>query len=347
MKRNICSIIVVAVIMFFIVGVAMAESHLPKKVGICLPEAATDKGWNEQGAEGFKKVAKKYGFEGVIAEGLGYGDIKPTIRDMVSKGCGLIITHAAGYGAATPEMARELGVKMVTCLNHKDVTPGLISNYDFRSGGGGYLAGVLAGRMTRSNIVGMCAGAEPSNFNRLSGGFAQGLKSVKPDAKLIRSVIGPFGYGDAPGGKRNVSDQIAVGADVIFGMGDGSTFGMIQACSNSKAKDGGKVWFIDVIGNKKAIDNADILLTSVIFDFSVLWDEIIQTVVDGTFGKDHWLSFRSGAMYLLELNKAVPQQVAQELNDVREKMMRGEIEPVEIPDAGDLKKYIAEIFPKN
>ena len=77
----------------------------------------------------------------------------------------------------------------------------------------------------------------------MSAAFAQGLKSVNPSAKLLYSVIGEDAYADAAGGKRNTEDQIAVGADVIFGQGDGSSFGMLQACSIKKAGDGGKAWY--------------------------------------------------------------------------------------------------------
>ena len=43
---------------------------------------------------------------------------------------------------------------------------------------------------------------------------------------------------------------IAAGADIIFGQGNGSSFGMLQAVETTKAADGGKVYFIDVIGDK-------------------------------------------------------------------------------------------------
>jgi simple sugar transport system substrate-binding protein len=346
MNKNVFRNVIVCMLLVWLGPVLVeAGQSIPKKVAITLPEAATDKGWNQRGAEGLKKIADKYGFEVVIAEALGYQNIKPVLRDLSQKGCELIIAHAAGYMSAAPEVARETGVKVVTCLNSRDITPGLISNYDFKSGGGGYLAGVLAGRMTRSNVVGICAGAEPSNFNRLSAGFIQGLKTVKPDATLLHSVIGPQSYADAAGGKRNTADMIAVGADVIFGMGDGSSFGMLQACFKAKAPDGGKVWFIDAIGDKTDIDSGDVILSSVLFDFSILFDEIIQSLSDGSFGKQHWVHFQNGSVYLLEPNRAVPNEVRLELGEVAEKIKSGESSVVDIPLAADLHKYLRQMFP--
>ena len=346
MKIRISSLIIGALAVCFFTGSAIAQNPAPKIVGLCLPEAGTDKGWNEQAKVGLEKVSKKYGFKMILAEALGYGDIKPTLRDLVKKKCELIITHASGYQTVAPEIARETGVKVTTVENHKDITPGRISDIDTDPGPGAYLAGILAGRMTRSNIVGIVVSGEPPTWNRMSAAFAQGLKSVNPKAKLLYSVIGEAAYADAAGAKRNTEDQIAVGADVIFGQGDGASFGMLQACSIKRARDGGKVWFIDVIGDKRSIDRADVLLSSILFDFSVVYDEIIQSIINGTFGKQHWNAVSNGSVYLLKPNKAVSQKVKAEVEAARRKILSGEIKVVNIPGAEDLRKYLSEIFPK-
>ena len=99
--------LIIALIPFLFLSIdPSGAGEPPKLVGLAIPEAGTDKGWNEQGKVGLEIVAKKYGFKIELAEALGYGDIKPTLRDMVKKGCELIITHAAGYQTVAPEIAR-------------------------------------------------------------------------------------------------------------------------------------------------------------------------------------------------------------------------------------------------
>ena len=345
MKRIVTSIFTLTLLICLSAGLALAGDP-PKLVGLAIPEPGTDKGWNEQGKVGLEIIAKKYGFKIELGEALGYGDIKPTLRDMVKKGCDLIICHASGYQTVAPEIARETGVKVTTTENHKDITPGLISDIDTQSQGGCYLAGWLAGKMTRSNIVGIVTSAEPPTWNRMSAGFAQGLKASKPNCKLLYSVIGEAAYADAAGAKRNTEDQIAVGADVIFGMGDGASFGMLQACSAKKARDGGKAWFIDVIGDKRSIDRADVLLTSVLWDMSVVYDEIIKSYMDGTYGKEHWVGMSNNSIYLLEPNKAVPQNIRNELKAIKKELLSGDIRVVDLPVAADLHKFMDKTFPK-
>jgi basic membrane protein A len=345
MKKTVC--VIAALIFFLCLPITPANAgDPPKLVGLALPEAGTDKGWNEQGKVGLEIVAKKYGIKIEYAEALGYGDIKPTLRDMVRKGCDLIICHASGYQTVAPEIARETGIKVTTVENHRDVTAGLISDIDTQPQGGCYLAGWLAGKMTRSNIVGIVASGEPPTWNRMSAGFAQGLKASNPSSKLLYSVIGEAAYADAAGGKRNAQDQIAVGADVIFGMGDGASFGMLQACATKKARDGGKVWFIDVIGDKRSIDKADVLLTSVIMDMSVVYEEVIKSYMDGTFGQQHWVGMNNGAIYLMELNNAVPDSVKEELNAIKTNIVAKKINVLDIPTAVDLHKFLKKVFPR-
>jgi len=323
-----------------------AAGDPPKLVGLAIPEAGTDKGWNEQGKTGLEIVAAKYGFKIELAEALGYGDIKPTLRDMVKKGCELIICHASGYQTVAVEIAGETGVKVATVENHQAVRAGRISDIDTQPQGGSYLAGWLAGKMTRSNKVGIVASGEPPTWNRMSAGFAQGLKASNPNAKLLYSVIGSEAYSDAAGAKRNTQDQIAVGADVIFGMGDGASFGMLQACSTKKAGDGGKAWFIDVIGDKRQIDKADVLLSSVIMDMAIVYEELIKSYMDGTFGQQHWVGMNNGAIYLLELNRAVPPSVAEELKTIENQIITGKIKVVDLPGAVDLHKFLDKTFPR-
>ena len=49
-----------------------------KSIAILTPEQGTDFGWNQQGIEAAKAAAAKEGVEVVVAENLGYGDVRPT-----------------------------------------------------------------------------------------------------------------------------------------------------------------------------------------------------------------------------------------------------------------------------
>ena len=81
-----------------------------KSIAILTPEQGTDFGWNQQGIEAAKAAAAKEGVEVVVAENLGYGDVRPTLRELAEDGASLIIAHASGYNTAAPEIGAELSV---------------------------------------------------------------------------------------------------------------------------------------------------------------------------------------------------------------------------------------------
>jgi len=77
-----------------------------------------------------------------------------------------------------------------------------------------------------------------------------------------------------------------------------------------------------------------------------VYEEVIKSYMDGTFGQQHWLGTNNGAIYLLELNRAVPHSVRDELAAIEEKIASETIKVVDIPVAGDLHKFIDKTFPK-
>ncbi|MEK6194664.1 MAG: hypothetical protein N2F24_10620, partial [Deltaproteobacteria bacterium] len=95
MRRILTTAMALAIMICFSTSLVLA-ADLPKLVGLTIPEAGTDKGWNEQGKVGLEATAAKYGFKIELVEALGYGDIKPTLRDMDKKGSYLINCHDSG-----------------------------------------------------------------------------------------------------------------------------------------------------------------------------------------------------------------------------------------------------------
>ena len=161
--------------------------------------------------------------------------MRPTLRELADDGASLMIAHASGYNTAAPEIAEETKVPVAIVDTPTGLEKGLVADYTLSGHEGAYLAGRLAAKMTRSKAVGIVVSGEPPSWNSQSAAFAQGVKAENPDVKIIYAVIGPAAYTDAAGGKRVTESVIAAGADIIFGQGNGSSFGMLQAVETTKA----------------------------------------------------------------------------------------------------------------
>ncbi|MCZ7575005.1 MAG: BMP family protein [Ardenticatenaceae bacterium] len=316
------------------------------KVAVVLPASRTDHGWNEQAADSMTAVAKQRGLTQEVAENQGYGDITPVLRDLADRGFGLIICHASGYQTVCPEIAHEVQVRVAVVENEAAVTPGLISDVETQAQEVAYLAGVLAGKMTRSGTVGVVVSGEPPTWNYMTVGFAEGLKATNPAAKLLYSVIGEAAYEDAAGAKRVTESELAAGADIIFGMGDGASFGMMQAIEEHNARGGQKAWFIDVIGDKRDMDKNKVLLTSVLFDYTGIYNQMIDDIENGTFGKVYKMDVASGGVRLLDLPPGIPADAVEAVEQAKADILSGKVTVSAIGDAGKMHARLDELAGK-
>ena len=313
-----------------------------KSIAVLVPEAGTDYGWNQQGVEAAREVAKKYNLEFIPAEGLGYGDVHPTLRELAGDGASLMIAHASGYNTAAPEVAEETKVPVAIVDKPDANKKGLVADYTLSGHEGAYLAGVLAAKMSKTGTVGIVVSGEPPSWNSQSAAFAQGAKATKGDVKIIYAVIGPAAYADAAGGKRVTESVIAAGADIIFGQGDGSSFGMIEAVENGKAPGGGEVWFIDVIGDKSSIDKGH-LLSSVVWNLVPVYSQMVEDLKADTFGtKSYAIGLKDDSVQLLK-TKHIPDEVWKEVMAERQKILDGGVKVSPVWDAAQVRPLMTSV----
>lgn len=313
-----------------------------KTIAILTPEQGTDFGWNQQGIDAAKAAGAKEGVKVLVAQNLGYGDVRPTLRELVEDGANLLIAHASGYNTAAPEIGSETKVPVAVVGRPGVGKPGILADYTLSGHEGAYLAGRLAGKMTRTGTVGIVVSGESPSWNSQSAAFAQGAKAENPRVTVRYAAIGPAAYSDAAGGKRVTGSVIAAGADIIFGQGDGSSFGMIEAVETSKATDGGRVYFIDVIGDKTSLDKGN-LLSSVIWDMTPVYTAMIQDLREDKFGTyEYKISLADDSVRLLKTSH-IPDKVWGELTAIRADIVSGKIKVEPTFDAGAVHELVTEV----
>ncbi len=279
-----------------------AASNAVLKMAIIAPEKGNDFGWNQQGVDGAKAAAAAVGATIEVADGAGYDDPGPILRQLADGGAQFIVAQASGYNTAAPQFAAETGIPVIVYDAPDATKAGLVADVLTNAQEGAYLAGVLAASMSKTGTLGMVISADTPSWHKANGGFVAGAKSVNPAIKFLQAQIGPAGYADAEGGKRVTETVIAGGADIVFGQGDGASFGMLQAVETATPPAGAdKVWFIDVIGDKTSIDEKGVLLSSVLWDFGGTFEQAIADINAGTFGSQGYVQdVENGGIALLK-----------------------------------------------
>lgn len=302
-------------------GETVADGVSVTQVAVAAPEEPTDFGWNQAGIEGAERAADEAGVEIEIAGGLGYEAPVSTLRQLAEESQ-LVFAHASGYGVAAKEVAEETGVPMIVYDSPDSREEGVAAFVEVDAYEGGYLAGIVAANMTQTDTLGIVVSAT-SDFNWAmhSGGYIAGARSVNPDIEFLAASIGEAAYADVEGGTRVTESVIAGGADVILGNGDGSAFGMMRAIENAD-----DVWYIDVIGDKREVDEGNILLTGIFWDFGAVYYEAIQDVEAGTFGERNYaMNLENEGVQLLQ-TEYIPDDVWAQVEEARDAIIAGEID---------------------
>ncbi len=133
-----------------------------------------------------------------------------------------------------------------------------------------YLAGMLAGGLTTSGIIGVVAAMPIPEVNRIVNAFVDGVAETNADATVKVSFINSFL--DPATARQAAEAQVSQGADVLYAERDG----VVQAAEELG---------VPVIGNM--VDQHDLaphnVVTSVIWNMQPTIDTLVQQVSDGTY----------------------------------------------------------------
>lgn len=171
--------------------------------------------WNSVLHKALQDAAAEGAIEYVFSEGVSGTDYPRAMREYAEQGVRLIIgeayaveKQARDVAADYPETAFVLGSSGKEAGENFGVFG--TWNHD-----GAYLAGMLAGKMTKSNVVGSVGAIPIPEVDMLINAFAAGVKAVNPEAKHLVAFIGTFF--DPPKAREAGLAQIDAGADILFG----------------------------------------------------------------------------------------------------------------------------------
>jgi peptide/nickel transport system substrate-binding protein len=217
---------------------AVAQGKI--KIGLVTDVGKVNDGtFNQFAYEGFTRAAKEFGLENAFIETQQPTDYEKNVKQFIDEGYGMIVTVGFMMGDTTKKMAEaNPNVKFaIVDFAYEPVIPN-VEGLVFREDQSGFMAGVLAGQMTKSKTVGIVAGMEIPAVKKFRNGYENGVAYVCPDCKVIGVYIDSFT--DPARGKAAAESQIAEGADVIFGAGGPTGSGGILGAAQQG------VWVIGV-----------------------------------------------------------------------------------------------------
>lgn len=288
------------------------------KVALLTPGSINDDGWSAMAYQGLQAIEKQLGAETAHQETKD-SQIEDAMRTYATRGFRLVIGHGFEYNEPAVEVAPGFPNTVFLSTSGAKYTANA-GAVRFALEEGFYLAGVLAGRVSKSKVVGLVGGPEVpsivSTFKAFKAGAeAQGAKTLQ---------VFTNSNDDVAKAKQATLSLIDGGADVIIHQANNGVPGVFDAC-----KERG-VWAIGANLNQND-DPSGVVLASAFIDAAPVLVEVAKEVKNGTYkGSVRIAHMKSGAIGF-EVNPqhkdAVDAEIMAELDRIRKQIESGELEP--------------------
>jgi simple sugar transport system substrate-binding protein len=200
-------------LLLLLLVLAAAHAAPPPKTAFVYVSPVGDAGWTYQHDQGRRAMEKALGGSATVVEGVAEGaDAERVMRDMAQQGHQLIFATSFGYLEPALRVAAEFPqVKFEHAGGYK--TAPNLNTYNARFYEGRYLAGLLAGKSSKSGIAGYVAGFPLPEVIQGINAFALGMQAVNPQAQV--KVIWLNAWYDPPREREAALTLINQGADLL------------------------------------------------------------------------------------------------------------------------------------
>ncbi len=314
---------------------AAASAPEPLKAAWVYIWTAGDAGWTFAHDLGKKEVEKEFGdkVKTTIVEKVPEGaDAERVIRDLATQGNKIIFATSFGYMEPMLKVAAEFpDVKFEHATGYK-MAPNM-GIYDSKFYEVAYMAGIVAGKMTKTNTIGFVGSFPIPEVLRNINAYELGAQSVNPKVKL--KVVWVSTWSDPPKEGDAAQSLINGGADVLLQNTD-STAALQTAEKNGKYAFG---WDSDMSSFAPKAH-----LGSAIANWGPIYVKEVKDVMDGTWKSERivW-GVKEGVNDFVKINDVVPADIKAKIEEVKAGMKAGTFEVFTGPIMGaDGKEHLAK-----
>lgn len=325
------TLMVIAFSLFISALSAYAFADDPLKIGFVYVGPIGDHGWTYQHNQGRLAVEKKFGdkvkttFVENVSEG---ADAERVIRQLAASGHGLIFTTSFGYMNPTVKVAKQFPqVKFEHATGYKRAEN--VSTYMARFYEGRYVAGLLAGHLSKSNIIGYIGSFPIPEVVRGINSFTLALRKINPAATVkVVWVNSWFDPGKEAEAAQALIDQ---GADIILQHTDSPA--PVQTAQERGVWAVGQASDMVKFGPKAH-------LTAIVDNWNDYYIARTQAVLDGSWeSSDTWEGFNTKMVHMSPYNSAIPEEIVALAKQAEADIAAGKLHPF----TGPIKNQAGEL----
>lgn len=244
------------------------------RVALLTPGSISDKSWNGGAYQGLLRVRDSLGAKISHIQTKTPAEFEENFRQYGDQGYDLVFGHGFEFQDAARAVAPSYP-RTQYVVTSGNTTAGNVSGMVFGFAEPSYLAGMIAGALTRSNRIGVIGGTELPPVRESFRAFSEGVRSVRPNARIVTAYIG--NWDDVSAGKEQALAQLASGVDVIFQNADAAGLGIFQA-----VREANQAYIFGTNSNQNEIA-PDVTIGSVAIDLPHAFLLVARRVKDHTF----------------------------------------------------------------
>ena len=282
----------------------------PLKVAFAYVGPVGDGGWTFAHDNARKAVDKAYGDKVVtsfVEKVPESADAERVIRDMASQGNKLIFGTTFGYMEPMLKIAGDTkGVKFEHATGYK--TADNMRTYDSRTYEGAYMAGVIAGKMSKTGTVGVVGSIPIPEVIRNINSFTLGAQSVNP--KIKTKVVWVNEWFNPPKETEAATALINGGADVLMQNTDSSA--VLQTAEKMGKRAFGWDSDMTAYGPKAHLGSA-------VINWGPYYVKAVGEALEGkwTGGTGTWWGVKEGAIDMVSVAADVPDDTKKRIDDIK------------------------------
>jgi basic membrane protein A and related proteins len=279
-----------------------------------------DRSFNHLADVGVLRAASQLGIKPDVLQSNQASDYIPNLQQAAEHGDKLVIAVGFLMESAVEKVAKAYPNTDFAIIDSGPTKP--ISNLKsllFHEQDGGYMAGYLAGLVTKSNVVSTVGGQKIPPVDHYIAGFIAGAKAANPKVKELNAYSQSFT--DQAACKELALNQISQGSDVVFQVAGGCGLGALSA-----AKEKG-VWGVGVDADQSYLGSY--ILTSAVKKVDVAVFDTIKQITSGTFkgGTTDFFTAQNGGAGIGAISPKVPAADVTKLKAIEQKVESGSITP--------------------
>jgi basic membrane protein A and related proteins len=290
------------------------------RVALLTPGPISDQSWNAGAYQGLMRIRDSLGAHVSHIQTRTPAEFEENFRQYGGQHFDIVFGHGFEFQDAARRVAPEFPKTLFVTTSGTTAGPNL-AGMTFRFADASYLAGVLAGSMTKSKQLGVLGGTELPPVVESFRAFEQGARAVDSSIRVVTSYIG--NWDDVSAGKEQALAQLARGVDVIFQNADAAGLGVFQA-----VRERGNAYIIGSNSDQNSVA-PEVTLGSVVIDLPLAFLTIAKEVRAGTFRPGVVELGEASHVVTLVLNPTVaariPAAVRGRIDSLQQRMMAGEL----------------------